>query len=153
MTLNKGSCSYTIRHVAVALGDPMKKEATVRLLPRSNHFIRKYSVPFFFFFFFRAMNLDNRWLMLPKRQWADVCKECKECALKSSLKGHDVTGSFCRKERNAIDHLFWRCEKVKQFWEQLQTAINDARANSLSVNLNDSIVLFRQGKSVETLIC
>ncbi|WP_419598529.1 hypothetical protein, partial [Thiolapillus sp.] len=54
----------------------------------------------------------------------------------------DVTCSFCGKERDAIEHIFWRCEHVKRFWEQLQTVVNNACANGLFVNLNESIVLF-----------
>ena len=54
----------------------------------------------------------------------------------------DVTCSFCGKERGAIEHIFWRCEHVKRFWEQLQTIVNNACANGLFVNLNENIVLF-----------
>ncbi|WP_419612224.1 LYR motif-containing protein, partial [Thiolapillus sp.] len=43
---------------------------------------------------------------------------------------------------DAIEHIFWRCEHVKRFWEQLQTVVNNACANGLFVNLNESIVLF-----------
>ena len=53
----------------------------------------------------------------------------------------DVTCSFCGKERDAIVHIFWRCEHVKRFWEQLQTVVNNACENGLFVNLNESIVL------------
>ena len=38
--------------------------------------------------------------------------------------------------------FFLRCEHVKRFWEQLQTVVNNVRANGLFVNLNESIVLF-----------
>ena len=54
----------------------------------------------------------------------------------------DVTCSFCGKGRDATEHIFWRCEHVKRFWEQLQTVVNNAYANGLFVNLNESIVLF-----------
>ena len=54
----------------------------------------------------------------------------------------DVTCSFCGKERDAIEHIFLRCEHLQRFWEQLQTVVNNACANGLFVNLNDSIVLF-----------
>ena len=54
----------------------------------------------------------------------------------------DVTCSFCGKERDAIEHIFLRCEHVKRFWEQLQTVVNNACANGLFVNLNESIILF-----------
>ena len=51
-------------------------------------------------------------------------------------------GRFCGKERDAIEHIFLRCEHVKRFWEQLQTVVNNACANGLFVNLNESIILF-----------
>ena len=38
--------------------------------------------------------------------------------------------------------FFLRCEHVKRFWEQLQTVVNNACANGLFVNLNETIVLF-----------
>ena len=55
---------------------------------------------------------------------------------------NDVTCSFCEKERNAIEHIFWRCEHVKRFWEQLQTVVNNACATGLHVNLTESMLLF-----------
>ena len=54
----------------------------------------------------------------------------------------DVTCSVCEKEGDAIEHIFLRCEHVKWFLEQLQTVLNNAYANGLFVNLNESIVLF-----------
>ena len=54
----------------------------------------------------------------------------------------DVTCSFCGKERDAVQHIFWRCEHVKRFWEQLQTVAYNACGNGLLVNLNETIVLF-----------
>ena len=37
---------------------------------------------------------------------------------------NNITRSFCRKERDYINHIFWSCTYVKSFWEQFQTAIN-----------------------------
>ena len=54
----------------------------------------------------------------------------------------DVTCSFCGKERDAVEHIFCRCEHVKRFWEQLQTVAYNACGNGLPVNLNETIVLF-----------
>ena len=54
----------------------------------------------------------------------------------------DVTCSFCGKSEMLLNILFWRCEHVKRFWEQLQTIANNACANGLVVNLNESIILF-----------
>ena len=38
--------------------------------------------------------------------------------------------------------FFLRCEHVKRFWDQLETVVNNACANGLFVNRNESIVLF-----------
>ena len=38
---------------------------------------------------------------------------------------NDYVCSFCRKERDTINHLFRRCACVQQFWKQFQMAIND----------------------------
>ncbi|WP_419609554.1 reverse transcriptase family protein [Thiolapillus sp.] len=55
---------------------------------------------------------------------------------------NDITCSFCKKERDAINHIFWRCDSIKPFWEQLQIALNDRGVNAVSITLNESIVLF-----------
>ena len=55
---------------------------------------------------------------------------------------NDSNCSFCRKERDTINHLFWRCACVLQFWEQFQMAINDGCSNMISIILNKNIILF-----------
>ena len=36
---------------------------------------------------------------------------------------NDINCSFCRRERDSINHIFWRCVYVKSFWEQFQTTL------------------------------
>ena len=56
---------------------------------------------------------------------------------------NDITCSFCKKkERDAVNHIFWRCASIRPIWEQLQMAINDRDVNAVSITLNESIVLF-----------
>lgn len=38
---------------------------------------------------------------------------------------NDVACLFRRKERDAVEHIFWRCDNVRRFWEQLQTEVNE----------------------------
>ena len=52
-----------------------------------------------------------------------------------------TTRSFCRKERDAINHIFWCCPNIKPFWEQLQTAVNERCVNVSSIKFNENIVL------------
>ena len=47
-----------------------------------------------------------------------------------------TTRSFCRKERYAINHIFWCCSNIKLFWEQLQTAVNERCVNVPSIKFN-----------------
>ena len=55
----------------------------------------------------------------------------------------DITCSFCRKERDSINHniyiyIYW------SFWEQFQIVLNAGFSNAKSVTLNENIVLFGQ---------
>ena len=60
---------------------------------------------------------------------------------------------FCRKERDTVSPLFWRCACVEQFWEQFQMAIDDSCPNAKPVMLNKNILLghHRNFKSDNTL--
>ena len=60
---------------------------------------------------------------------------------------NDVTCSFCGKERDAIEHIFWEMRTCKRFLEQLQTVVNDTCANGLFVNQIGSIFLFGHGSN------
>ena len=51
-----------------------------------------------------------------------------------------TTRSFCRKERDAINHIFWSCPNIKLFQEQLQTAVNERCVNVPSIKFNENIV-------------
>ena len=34
---------------------------------------------------------------------------------------NDITCSFCRQDRDSINHIFWSCTYVRSFWEKFQT--------------------------------
>ena len=55
---------------------------------------------------------------------------------------NDITCSFCKKEQDAINHIFLRCASIKPFWELLQMAMNVRGVNAVSITLNEGIVLF-----------
>ena len=55
---------------------------------------------------------------------------------------NDITWSFCRQDRDSINHIFWSCTYVRSFWEQFQIVLNASCSNATSVTLNENIVLF-----------
>ena len=55
---------------------------------------------------------------------------------------NDVTCSFCQKEQDSINHIFWSCTYVRSLWEQFQIVLNAGCLNATSVTLNENIVLF-----------
>ena len=55
---------------------------------------------------------------------------------------NDTTCSYCKKERDAIHHIFLSSASKRPFWEQLQMAINDRGVKAVSITLNESVVLF-----------
>ena len=55
---------------------------------------------------------------------------------------NDITCSFCRQDRDSINHIFWSCTYVRSFWEQFQIVLNAGCPNATSVTLNENIVLF-----------
>ena len=55
---------------------------------------------------------------------------------------NNITCSFCRQDRDSINHIFWSCTYVRSFWEQFQTVLNAGCSNATSVTLNENIVLF-----------
>jgi len=50
--------------------------------------------------------------------------------------------TFCGHERESIEHVFWNCVKVQQFWQQLQVVLNAKCPNAIRVTFNKFIVLF-----------
>ena len=55
---------------------------------------------------------------------------------------NDITGSFCRQDRDLVNHIFWSCTYVRSFGEQFQIVLNAGCSNTTSVTLNENIVLF-----------
>ena len=55
---------------------------------------------------------------------------------------NDITCSFCRQDRDSVNHIFWSCTYVRSFWEQFQIVVNAGCSNATAVTLNENIVLF-----------
>ena len=61
-----------------------------------------------------------------------------------------LTVLFCRRERDSIKHIFWRCVYVKSFWEQFQTTLNIGSSNARTVTLNENFVLFGHDSQIKS---
>ena len=55
---------------------------------------------------------------------------------------NDITCSFCRQDRDSVNHIFWSYTYVRSFWKQFQIVLNAGCSNATSVTLNENIVLF-----------
>ena len=78
------------------------------------------------------------------------CKKERDTSVYLALRADDQVRRFINIHLHyiTINHLFWRCACVQQFWKQFQTAINDGLATNdgcskaVSVLLNENTILF-----------
>ena len=49
--------------------------------------------------------------------------------------------SFCLMEKEDIQHIFWNCPHVANFWQSFQNVLND-KCDNISLSLTENIVLF-----------
>ena len=56
----------------------------------------------------------------------------------------------CKKDQDSINHIVWRCNCAKPFWEQFQIPANDRGIPALSVTLNESIMLLGHGSKFKS---
>ena len=49
--------------------------------------------------------------------------------------------SFCQKERDSIQHIFWQCEHTKRFWVQFEVLLKTCDV-ACNVKLTENIILF-----------
>ena len=66
--------------------------------------------------------------------------------------------TFCKQERDSLDHIFWKCVHADLFLKQLQDNINDVYGNAVSMNLSETFVVFGgdgnlKSDSVLILLC
>ena len=50
--------------------------------------------------------------------------------------------TFCNTETQTIEHLFWRCEISKRFWDELLIYIKDKCPHCLNLQFNEILVIF-----------
>ena len=53
---------------------------------------------------------------------------------------HDC--SFCDGEKDSIDHMFWKCKYIKEFWKSLEEFVKRKCEITKNVILTESLVLF-----------
>ena len=58
--------------------------------------------------------------------------------------------TFCNNHSETIQHLFWHCEKVKTFWNELSTLIKQRCRNSHNFSFSENLVMFGQSDYVYT---
>lgn len=62
----------------------------------------------------------------------------------------DSDCTFCMRERESIQHIFWRCEHIGPFWQQFQLNVNRDCGHSGLLTLNENIVLFGHDSNFES---
>jgi hypothetical protein len=62
----------------------------------------------------------------------------------------NIMCSFCRQERESIEHLFWSCTVVRQFWEELEQMINEKCTHASNLKFSNVLILFGHENSVNT---
>ena len=50
--------------------------------------------------------------------------------------------SFCRREKDTIEHYLWDCEYSKEFWLELETTLKEKCDNCKRIKLNKELILF-----------
>ena len=50
--------------------------------------------------------------------------------------------SFCDQEKDSIQHMFWRCIHINEFWKNLQELIKGKCTIANNLFLNEKLILF-----------
>ena len=58
--------------------------------------------------------------------------------------------SFCKLHSETIEHLFWVCRHVKNFWTALNTVINKHCTHSYNFNFTKQLVILGYDENIET---
>lgn len=54
----------------------------------------------------------------------------------------DDTCTFCKREKDHIQHIFWNCECVRSFWRQLEQRLNENCVHLTMFKFSEIAVLF-----------
>ena len=58
-----------------------------------------------------------------------------------------TTCSFCHTYKENIQHIFWHCDFVRQFWISLQTLLNNSCNHFCNFSLSEQVVIFGCSKN------
>ena len=61
----------------------------------------------------------------------------------------DPLCSFCGHEMETIRHLFWNCNVIKMFWEDLNTLLVCKCVHCQNISFSEELILFGTKKGVE----
>eukprot|EP00745_Piridium_sociabile_P023668 TRINITY_DN36_c0_g1_i6.p1 TRINITY_DN36_c0_g1~~TRINITY_DN36_c0_g1_i6.p1 ORF type:complete len:339 (+),score=19.34 TRINITY_DN36_c0_g1_i6:145-1017(+) len=63
---------------------------------------------------------------------------------------NDVSCNFCLREKDSIDHIFWKCVYVNHFWKKFEELMILRCTTCLNLKLGETLVLFGTDKNVKT---
>ena len=58
--------------------------------------------------------------------------------------------SFCNVAKDSIEHMFWECHHVQQFWNAFTRLMREKCMNALNVQLTQSFILFGYDKNIKS---
>ena len=58
--------------------------------------------------------------------------------------------SFCENEPENMQHLFWECTVVQQFWKSFEHLLHSKCGNVMNMQLTQEIVLFGNAENFES---
>ena len=54
----------------------------------------------------------------------------------------DTRCNFCNNQRDSIEHIFWKCDCIRRFWNKLETLLRDKCKTVFNVHFTENLVLF-----------
>ena len=48
---------------------------------------------------------------------------------------------FCNNDRDSIEHVFWKCDCIRRFWNKLETLLRDKCQTVFNVHFTEYLVL------------
>ena len=57
---------------------------------------------------------------------------------------------FCKSHSETIHHLFWKCSKVKTFWNELSLTINSRCSHTHNFKIDENLAIFGQSTQIKT---
>ena len=93
-----------------------------------------------------TLDVQLRWFqmkllhrLIPTEKYLYQCK-----IIESPLCG------FCNTENQTIEHLFWHCERVRVFWNDVLALVNDKCQHVHNLNFNHNLILFGIAQNIKT---